>query len=139
MSEQSARGSALKILLVEDSVVLGEAIHDHISAMGHLVVWSTTLAEAFLASGAGGFELILLDLRLPDGSGLSLLRSLRDHDNRVPVIVLTAFDQISDQIEALRCGASAFLTKPFSLALLSRCLKGLMPERWGVPPTTAGE
>ncbi|OJF89631.1 transcriptional regulator [Rhizobium sp. 58] len=110
----------MKVLLVEDSGILGEAIRDHLEAMGHAVVWCATLGEACVTSGAGGFGVVLLDLRLPDGSGLSLLRALRQASDTVPVMVLTAFDQISDQMEALRCGANDFLTKPFSLSCLAQ-------------------
>ncbi|RYH00083.1 MAG: response regulator transcription factor [Alphaproteobacteria bacterium] len=115
----------MRVLLVEDSEILGEAIRDHVAAMGHAVVWCATLAEAFVASGSGEFGVVLLDLRLPDGSGLSLLQSMREAKEVVPIVVLTAFDQISDQMEALRCGATDFLTKPFSLARLARCLQAI--------------
>lgn len=115
----------MRVLLVEDSEILGEAIRDHVAAMGHIVVWCTTLAEAFVASGSGEFGVVLLDLRLPDGSGLSLLQSMRVSQDAVPVVVLTAFDQITDQMEALRYGATDFLTKPFSLKLLARCLQAI--------------
>ncbi|MCD7111495.1 response regulator [Rhizobium sp. DKSPLA3] len=112
----------MKVLLVEDSVILGEAIRDHVIAMGHAVVWCATLGEACAAAAGSDFGVVLLDLRLPDGSGLALLQALRAAKVSVPVVVLTAFDQTTDQMEALRCGATDFLTKPFSLARLAHSL-----------------
>jgi len=65
------------------------------------------------------YGLILLDLRLPDGEGLSLLRALRKANNAVPVIILTAHDQVSDRIEGLNAGADDYLVKPFNLGELT--------------------
>lgn len=119
----------MKVLLVEDSRILGEAVRDHVEAAGHVVVWCSTLSEAHAACVASAFEIVLLDLRLPDGNGLSLLRALRGAGSAVPVAVLTALDQISDQMEAVRSGATDILTKPFSLARLSHCLGALHKQR----------
>ena len=115
----------MRVLLVEDSRILGEAVRDHVEAAGHVVVWCSTLSEAHAACAASAFEIVLLDLRLPDGNGLSLLRALRSAGSAVPVAVLTALDQITDQMEAVRSGATDILTKPFSLARLSHCLRAM--------------
>jgi two-component system, OmpR family, response regulator len=109
----------LNVLLVEDNLLLGDAISDHIAADGHSVDWCLNLAEATQAAGTGKYAVILLDLRLPDGNGLTLLKTLRREANAVPVIILTAHDQTSDQIEGLQSGADDYLVKPFGLSELS--------------------
>jgi len=113
----------VNVLLVEDNILLGDAVRDHIAADGHSVDWCLNLAEATQAAETGNYGVILLDLRLPDGNGLTLLKALRRKANSVPVIILTAHDQASDQIEGLRSGADDFLVKPFGLSELSERMK----------------
>lgn len=102
-------------MLVEDDPVLGEALRDHVAAVGHAVDWFQSLADADAATETVSYGLILLDLRLPDGHGLTLLRKLRGRHDAVPIIVLTAHDQVSDRIEGLNAGADDYLVKPFNL------------------------
>jgi DNA-binding response OmpR family regulator len=105
----------MNVLLVEDNAVLGDAVCGHVCAHGHSVEWCLTLADATRAADSGDYGLVLLDLRLPDGNGLSLLRRLRARSNNVPIIILTAHDQVSDQMEGFNCGATDYLVKPFGL------------------------
>lgn len=112
----------MRILLVEDNRVLGEALRDHLEAMGHDTEWRKGLIELVSATMAYTFDMILLDLRLPDGNGLTLLRHVR-RSSQLPVIVMTAFDQMSDRLEAMQCGATDFLVKPFDLDLLSERIR----------------
>lgn len=109
----------MRVLLVEDNEILGEAVRDHIAAAGHAVDWMKTLDDARTSLRAVSYGLILLDLRLPDGSGISLLKALRAGGNAAPVIILTAHDQISDRIEGLNSGADDYLVKPFDLGELT--------------------
>lgn len=109
----------MRVLLVEDNEILGEAVRDHIAASGHAVDWMKTLDDARTSLRAVSYGLILLDLRLPDGSGISLLKALRAGGNPAPVIILTAHDQISDRIEGLNSGADDYLVKPFDLGELT--------------------
>ena len=108
-------GDILRVLLVEDDQVLGEALRDHVAAAGHAVDWFKRMLDAVAATDTVTYGLILLDLRLPDGEGLTLLRSLRARGDGTPVIILTAHDQISDRIEGLNSGADDYLVKPFDL------------------------
>jgi len=108
----------LRILLIEDDAVLGEAVRDYVAGLGHAVDWVQTLEDARAVAGTVAYDLILLDLRLPDGSGLDLLRDLRNGGGGAPVIILTAHDQISDRIEGLNSGADDYLVKPFNLGEL---------------------
>lgn len=109
----------MRILLIEDNPALGEAVRDYLATAGHAVDWMQTLQDAYLASETVSYGLILLDLRLPDGLGLSLLQKLRALKDMTPVIVLTALDQISDRIDGLNAGADDYLVKPFDLGELS--------------------
>ncbi|HWD11801.1 response regulator transcription factor [Pseudochrobactrum sp. sp1633] len=105
----------MRVLLVEDDDTLGQAVRDHVLANGHAVDWMQTAEDAALAATTVGYGLILLDLRLPDGSGIDILKNLRTANNPVPVIILTAHDQISDRIQGLNAGADDYLVKPFNL------------------------
>lgn len=109
----------MRILLVEDDKAIGGAVKDHASSNGHAVDWAKTLAEAEEFVSVVAYELVLLDLHLPDGNGLGFLQALRNRASAVPVIVLTARDQISDRIAGLNAGADDYLVKPFNLHELS--------------------
>lgn len=109
----------MRILLIEDDTVLGAAIHDQIAADGQSVDWVTRLDAAADAMRGAVYDLILLDLMLPDGHGIPFLKTLRVRGDVTPVIILTALDQVSDRIEGLNAGADDYLVKPFDLAELS--------------------
>ncbi|MDE2619983.1 MAG: winged helix-turn-helix domain-containing protein [Sphingomonadales bacterium] len=94
--------------------MLGSAIVDGLSR--HFAVdWVRTLADAEAALRAGTIEFMILDLGLPDGSGLDLLRAERRRGNPVPVIILTARGQLEDRLAGLNSGADDYLVKPFDL------------------------
>lgn len=109
----------MRILLIEDDAVLGAAVRDQIAADGYPVDWVRRLDAASDALAVAGYDLILLDLMLPDGRGLSFLKTLRGRGDVTPVIIMTALDQVSDRIEGLNAGADDYLVKPFDLDELS--------------------
>ncbi len=109
----------MRILLVEDDTVLGAAVRDQIAGDGQSVDWVTRLDAAGDAVRGAAYDLILLDLMLPDGRGIGFLKVLRARGEVTPVIILTALDQVSDRIEGLNAGADDYLVKPFDLAELS--------------------
>ena len=109
----------MRVLLVEDDYVLGEAVREHVASLGHGVDWMKRLDDAREALATVAYELVLLDLNLPDGRGLDLLRELRRAGADAPVIILTAQDQIAARIEGLNSGADDYLVKPFDLSELS--------------------
>lgn len=109
----------MRVLLVEDDTALGAAIRDQIAADGHSVDWVMRLDRAGEALAAAGFDLILLDLMLPDGLGIPFLKALRSQGDVTPVMILTALDQVSDRIAGLNAGADDYMIKPFDLAELS--------------------
>ncbi len=109
----------MRTLLIEDDTALGAAVRDQIAADGHSVDWVTRLDAARDHLAVAAYDLVLLDLMLPDGRGIPFLRGLRAQGNVTPVIILTAMDQISDRIEGLNAGADDYLVKPFDLSELS--------------------
>lgn len=123
----------MRILLVEDDPVLGMAVRDQLGADGHSADWVTRLDEAGIALHAAAFELVLLDLMLPDGRGSDFLKRLRSAGDVTPVIVLTARDQISDRITALDAGADDYLVKPFDLFELSARIRAVGRRYAGNP------
>jgi two-component system OmpR family response regulator len=108
----------MNVLLLEDDIDLGQAVSDHLEAAGHTVYWCKLIAQARQVKDA---EMALLDLNLPDGDALVMLRDWRAARNSLPVIVMTARDQVSDRIRGLQSGADDYVVKPFDLnELLAR-------------------
>ena len=105
----------MRILLVEDDRLLGDAVRDYVSRLGHAVDWTQRLTDAEAAFSSTAYSLVLLDLRLPDGSGLEFLHRIRNHVERCMCIILTARDQVRDRVSALNRGADDYLVKPFDL------------------------
>ena len=123
----------MRILLIEDDTVLGAAVRDQIASDGHSVDWVQRLDAADHALAGVPYDLLLLDLMLPDGRGIAFLRRLRSRGAATPVIILTALDQVSDRIEGLNAGADDYLVKPFDLAELSARI-GSVARRYGGNP-----
>lgn len=123
----------MRVLLVEDDPGIGAAVRDHVAADGHTIDWVRRLDEATNHVRAVAYDLILLDLLLPDGRGLDFLRSRRKAGEVTPVIILTALDQISDRIAGLDAGADDYLVKPFDLSELSARLKAVARRYSGNP------
>lgn len=111
----------MRVLLVEDHPPLAEAVVDALRRSGFSVDHASTAAEACKIAGIADFALVILDLGLPDGDGLTLLPRLRG-DGRVPVIVLTARDQLTDRLAGLDGGADDYVVKPVEMPeLIARC------------------
>jgi two-component system OmpR family response regulator len=123
----------MRILLVEDDPILGVAVRDQVAADGHTVDWVKRLDIADDSVHTVAYELILLDLMLPDGRGLDFLRARRAAGDATPVIILTARDQISDRIVGLNAGADDYLVKPFDLSELSARI-GAVARRYAGNP-----
>ncbi len=123
----------MRILLIEDDTVLGAAVRDQIAADGQTVDWVTRLDAAGDAMVGAAYDLLLLDLMLPDGRGITFLKGLRSGGDTTPVIILTALDQVSDRIEGLNAGADDYLVKPFDLAELSARIGSVARRYTGNP------
>ena len=105
------------LLLIEDDGALGRGIRLALEGGGLEVTVCRSLAEGRRALESGAFDLLILDINLPDGNGLDFLRALR-REHAVPVILLTANDLETDIVAGLELGADDYITKPFSLAVL---------------------
>ncbi len=123
----------MRVLLIEDTHGLGQAVREQIADDGHAVDWVQRLDHAELSIQSTVYDLILLDLSLPDGSGLDFLRKRRAAGDATPVIILTARDQISDRIAGLNSGADDYLVKPFDLSELSARVAAVARRSSGNP------
>lgn len=123
----------MRLLLVEDSVSLGEAVREQITDAGYAVDWMQCLAHAQTSVATTDYDLILLDLLLPDGKGLDFLKKLRQAGNTTPIIILTALDQLTDRIVGLNAGADDYLVKPFDLDELSARIAAVARRSSGNP------
>ncbi|MCM0612104.1 response regulator transcription factor [Marinobacter sediminum] len=123
----------MRVLLVEDATGLGEAVQEQISEDGHAVDWVQSLGFAETSVRTTTYDLVLLDLMLPDGHGIDFLRKLRQAGNATPVIILTARDQVSDRIDGLNAGADDYLVKPFDLTELSARIAAVARRYRGNP------
>ena len=137
MMREILRGDPMRLLMVEDEADLAGAVVDHLRAAAHAVDHAATLDEAMTAARTTSYALILLDLRLPDGDGLTLLYDLRDRGDATPVLIVTARDRITERIAGLDAGADDYLVKPYDLdemlarvtAILRRADGDRMPDR----------
>jgi two-component system response regulator RegA len=100
------------VLLVDDDETFGERMSRALQSRGLLVTHVTTLASALRISDADSPELAVVDLRLPDGHGLDVVRHLHSIDETTRIIVLTGYGAIATAVESLKLGASDYLTKP---------------------------
>ena len=107
-----------QIFLLEDDAALGRGIALALSGPERAVTQADSVARAREALAGARFDLWIFDINLPDGSGLTLLRALRQSGDRTPAILLTANDLELDEVAGLEAGAADFNTNPFTLAVL---------------------
>ncbi len=107
-----------RILLLEDDEALGRGICMALETPSCTVTHCSTCLQAINILQGMVFDLLILDINLPDGSGLELLRTLRQNGTSTPAILLTANDLELDEVTGLEAGADDYITKPFSLAVL---------------------
>ncbi len=123
----------MRLLLVEDEPALGSAVAGHLRAQSHAVDWTETRADAEAALETTRYDLVLLDLHLPDGAGLDLLRRLRARDDRTPVLIATSRDRITERIAGLDAGADDYLVKPYDLDEMLARIAAIRRRADGVP------
>jgi len=116
----------MRLLLVEDETELRELVGRNLTRAGFAVDALGGLDEARAALGTSPFDAIILDLGLPDGDGLTLLRQLRGRKDATPVLLLTARDGVDDRVEGLNSGADDYLLKPFAMPELVARIKALL-------------
>ena len=114
----------MRVLVVDDEVDVRQVVSRALSADGHAVTTAADLASA-TDRVADGVDLIVLDLRLPDGFGLDLCRQLRVDGEVTPILLLTALTAVATRVEGLDAGADDFLAKPFAVAELRARVRAL--------------
>ena len=120
----------MRYLLVEDNRELADAVINRLALDGHAVDHAPTLAAAEDCLASASYDLILLDVMLPDGDGREFLARKRAH-LETPVIVLTARSQVSDRVGALDQGADDYITKPFDFSELEARCRAVLRRRGG--------
>ena len=126
----------MKILIVEDQQRLGQFLERGLKEQSYTVTWLRTCAEARDALAESPYDVILLDLTLPDGDGLELLRQWRKNGFNEPVLILSARDAVEDRIKGLDVGADDYLPKPFSFEEVLARVRSLVRRHSAVKKTT---
>ena len=125
-----------QILLIEDDSALGRGVAVALTEPGRIVALARDLQQARQRWEQQSFDLVVLDLNLPDGNGLDFLRWLRQR-SEVPVLILTANDLESDEVAGLTLGADDYVTKPFSPAELTARVDALLRRAGDAPLVSA--
>jgi DNA-binding response OmpR family regulator len=121
----------MRILLLEDDLALGRALQSVLNDDGYLTTWVRLGADAERLLGQDSFAALLLDLGLPDGDGLALLRRLRAAGHQVPSLVITARDSLEDRLSGFDGGADDYLIKPFDIPELLARLRAVVRRAGG--------
>ncbi|MFZ5724608.1 MAG: response regulator [Pseudomonadota bacterium] len=123
----------MRVLLVEDDELLGDGLRTALLRTGHAVDWlkdGEHARQAVDGEGAEHWDVVLLDLGLPRRDGMEVLRTIRRR-SAVPVLVMTARDQVDDRVQGLDAGADDYLVKPFDIAELEARLRAVSRRRAG--------
>ena len=114
--------------MIEDDPNLGSNLELNLQMDGHKVTWVKSLREARETEGVSDYHLCLLDLGLPDGSGMDLLREWRKRGLRLPIVILTARGDEDSVVEGFQSGATDYVKKPYSYKELGARLKAILRE-----------
>lgn len=125
----------MKFLLIEDNSDLAQAVMSRMAIDGHVIDHAAKIEDALVFSETSEYDLILLDIMLPDGDGREFLAHHRKRSKDTPVIVLTARSQISDRINILDLGADDYVTKPFDHAELQARIRAVLRRNKGAAQT----
>ena len=124
-----------QLLIVEDDIGLNQGLCKALKADARQIISCQDLKTAKEQLLCGGVSLILLDINLPDGSGLALLREVKETASQIPVILLTANDTDWDIVDGLERGADDYITKPFSLSVLRARVNTQLRKQTSLPQT----
>lgn len=115
----------MRVLVVEDDPIIGDGLVQGLSLDSYAIDWVKNKADTETALSTNTYDFVILDIGLPDGSGLEVLTQLRRNRNDIPVLILTAYDELSDKIKGLDTGADDYLVKPFDLDELRARIRAL--------------
>src|SRR5688572_32426932 len=116
----------MRLLIIEDNQRLCQAVAESLRAQGFAVDTAASASEGLRVWRAADYDAAVLDLMLPDGTGLNALKQMRDRGNVTPVLILTALGTIEDRVRGLDCGADDYLVKPFAMQELIARLRALL-------------
>ncbi|MEW5850913.1 MAG: response regulator [Myxococcota bacterium] len=122
----------MKVLLVEDDALLGDAVRAALVGVGYTVDWLRDGKSAVTALRDGGYALLVLDLGLPGIPGLDVLSRLRKDGSTIPVVILTARDTVNDRVRGLDRGADDYVVKPFEMSELLARVRALLRRAGGM-------
>ncbi|MBI4590073.1 MAG: sigma-54-dependent Fis family transcriptional regulator [Candidatus Rokubacteria bacterium] len=125
-----------RVLVVDDEPTMADGLRLVLEAEGYAVLTAATSAQAVEAASAQSFHLAIVDLVLPDGDGLGLLRELKRRDPTLEVIVITAHGSIPKAVEAIKDGAFYFVAKPFDPEEITALISKALERRWLVAEAT---
>jgi DNA-binding response OmpR family regulator len=119
------------ILMIEDDPAVAQGLQEGLSRAGFEVIWKASGGAGVAFAEQGGVQLILLDVRLPDGSGLDFCRQMRQKGLHAPIIILTAQQEALDKVLGLEMGADDYVTKPFDLRELISRIRAQLRRAYG--------
>ena len=125
-----------RILIVEDESRIAAFVEKGLKANGFVTTNATTGSEALQIASSNDFDLMILDVGLPDMSGLDVLEQVRGCGDRLPVIILSAYDRLDHKVTGLESGANDYITKPFRFEELLARIKVQLRDRAESPATT---
>ncbi len=126
----------MRFLLVEDNADLALSVTERLKLDGHAVDWANCLKQAEDCIAGMDYDLILLDIMLPDGDGQDFLHSQRGTQRNTPIIVMTAQNSVSNRVALLDSGADDYVTKPFDFAELEARCRAVLRRRGGAAQNT---
>lgn len=124
----------MRVLVIEDSAPTRDLLVRSLAAAGMTVVTAARVSSGLRLASAPEFDVIVLDLMLPDGDGLDLCRELRANEIVTPILCLTARGEVADRVQGLDAGADDYLRKPFALAELHARIRALARRGGRVAP-----
>jgi DNA-binding response OmpR family regulator len=119
----------MKVLIVEDEIALASSIYDYLSQEGYICQQVANFSDAEERIDLYNYDCIIVDIGLPDGNGLNIIRKLKKSKSQTGIIIISARNSLTDKIDGLDIGADDYLTKPFHLSELNARLKALFRRR----------
>lgn len=121
----------MRVMLVEDDPMIGEAIEGALKDASYATDWVRNGQDALTALDGQRYDLVLLDLGLPGKDGFEVLASIRGRDNPVPLLIITARDELDDRLRGLDGGADDYVSKPFQMAELLARMRAVLRRKGG--------